>query len=774
MPSPLSKDSLEARVDAVRRSIWSRNDKVSDEAVSWMILDIYDDFAVVRQGRDLLKVPYAFDANGVAVLSEPEEVTLELVPVKASMVGDAVLVAAEGEKEGWTWEVVVIEPGRALHNDYYPAEVLAAAVELFADCKVYAFPETRLSHHKNPLDKKWDRQVAWLENPRIGEHGEIRATMHFLRTPAGTLAERTRKALVAGWERNDAHLLGLSIDARGTVIPVQTDAGAGRLIASITEVLSTDIVVNPAAGGKLTQLVASATATEEEPMDPQIKRLWDLLQARRPEALHGLDEKTVTAEQLLAAIPDDIALAPVREGEETKKEQPGAQPVQAAADGPNATDIKLTAFLVRDLVQASKLPDLAQKRLRKRFAGLVAEESEIQAAIDAERDYLAELAPARVAGLGGERQGAGIQVGAETIDRLQAAMDRAFGLVPENESLRTIAPLGFRALYAEITAGQDPDVTGILSPTAQQAMLQAAFTNATLPQVVANSMHRRLTRDYRELDYREREIINVVPAADFKQRQVQRIGYFGDLPNVDPETADYAELAAYGEEFENYAVGQKGAVVTITRKHIINDDVGAFAKVAGRLGRSARRTFAKFVWDFVVSNPAMQDANAWASVAHSNLVTTALSLANLTAIRGLLYNQTELTSAEKLGLEPYLLAVPINLEDLAIQINQTDRVPGSANNDANRWYHKFGQNNERIVVVPFFADANDYAVFANPADVDIIEVAFLNGQEEPELWVADMPTVGQMFTADKLQYKIRHEYGGVPVDFRGFVKGVVL
>ena len=76
-------------------------------------------------------------------------------------------------------------------------------------------------------------------------------------------------------------------------------------------------------------------------------------------------------------------------------------------------------------------------------------------------------------------------------------------------------------------------------------------------------------------------------------------------------------------------------------------------------------------------------------------------------------------------------------------------------------------------MLPLLTDANDWGLFADPADIDILEVAFLNGQEEPEFFLADTPTQGLMFTADKIQYKIRHEYGGVVVDFRGSYKAVV-
>lgn len=762
-------ESLEAKVDAVRRAVWSRNESL-DENEHWWVLDIHDDFVVVRRGRDMLKVPYSFDDNGIAVFGEPQEVEMELEPVSASTL--CPVRATGAEPEGWVWEVVVMEPGWTMHEPpwYVPAEVLAGAVEMFDDVKVCVFPEVGLSHHKNALKKNWDRQVGWLKGPRLGADGQILADLHFLRTPEGALADKARKALLAGWKRA-GNMLGLSIDARGKLMHGRLDGRPVKLLAAINEVLSTDIVAHPAAGGKFTQLVAD-TATDpnqEDSMDPQVKRLWTLLQARRPEALQGLDQESVTLEQLLAAVPDgELERLFHHDGEGEP-----ATPVQAGVDPNHEARVIVTRLTVRELLQASRLPDLTQRRIRERFANQVADEAQIQAAIDAERQYLAELAPARVVGLGGERDGAGVRVGAGKVDKLQAGLDRAFGLEPENTELRSIRPIGLRKLYDEITLGHDPDVTGVISAEGQQQMLQADFTSATLPRVMLNTMNRRMLRDYAEVDYRERELIEVVPASDFKTREVVRAGYFGDLPAVDPEAADYAEIAAYGNEYEQYAVGQKGGKVTVTRKHIINDDLGAFVKITGRLGRAARRTFAKFVYGFFTTNPLMQDGDAWFSVAHTNLLTAALSEAALTAVGLALYNQTEPDSAEKLALEPHFLLVPIQLRDTARKINKSDKVLGSANNDPNPWFQHFGENNERIITVPFFADANDWVVTANPADVDIIEVAFLNGREEPELFIADMPTVGQMFTADKVVLKIRHEYGGVPVDFRGVHKNAV-
>jgi hypothetical protein len=52
-------------------------------------------------------------------------------------------------------------------------------------------------------------------------------------------------------------------------------------------------------------------------------------------------------------------------------------------------------------------------------------------------------------------------------------------------------------------------------------------------------------------------------------------------------------------------------------------------------------------------------------------------------------------------------------------------------------------------------------------------VGFFQGRQEPELFVADNPTVGSMFTNDQILYKIRFIFGVGVLDFRGFYGGIV-
>ena len=79
----------------------------------------------------------------------------------------------------------------------------------------------------------------------------------------------------------------------------------------------------------------------------------------------------------------------------------------------------------------------------------------------------------------------------------------------------------------------------------------------------------------------------------------------------------------------------------------------------------------------------------------------------------------------------------------------------------------------KVIVVDDWTDATDWFLVADPSRIETIEISFFNGRQAPELFVQDQATVGSVFTADKISYKIRHIYGGDVIDFRGFYRQVV-
>jgi len=81
-----------------------------------------------------------------------------------------------------------------------------------------------------------------------------------------------------------------------------------------------------------------------------------------------------------------------------------------------------------------------------------------------------------------------------------------------------------------------------------------------------------------------------------------------------------------------------------------------------------------------------------------------------------------------------------------------------------------------IIPVSYWTDATDWVTLADPSRFPVLEIGFLDGKEEPELFIQDSPTVGSLFSNDKVTYKIRHIYGGgLLVDAeKGTTKAVVV
>jgi hypothetical protein len=201
---------------------------------------------------------------------------------------------------------------------------------------------------------------------------------------------------------------------------------------------------------------------------------------------------------------------------------------------------------------------------------------------------------------------------------------------------------------------------------------------------------------------------------------------------------------------------------------IKNDDVGAVQLIPRKMSRSAARTLLKFVFDFIKSNGAIYDAKALFHADHHNLGSAALSSTTLNAAVQAIAAQTEMDSGEILGLVAKYLLVPNTLAKTAYELTSK----GYGVNNAVMTYLQ--SKGIAPIEVDYWTDVNDWALCIDPLDGPTIEIGFLDGKEEPELYVADNPSAGSLFTHDKIDYKIRHIYGGSVQDYRGMYKAVVV
>lgn len=343
-----------------------------------------------------------------------------------------------------------------------------------------------------------------------------------------------------------------------------------------------------------------------------------------------------------------------------------------------------------------------------------------------------------------------------TQSRAEKMLDAFFD--PRDNSVRS-----FRECYSQITG--DRRVTGSMKNCDQGAMREA-LDSTSWSNALGDAVNRRMLAEYKVGSQYTvwRKLARIVGnVRDFRTQSRTRYGGYGDLPAV-IEGDPYPALPSPADESASYAVSKRGGTETITLEMVKNDDVHAIQSIPKRLAQAAQRTLARFVLDFLAGNAAIYDGLALFDVNHNNLGTAALSAAAVDAGRAAMSKQTEPGSGDRLGLTPQFLWVPFDLEETGVNIFRR-----GANID-----RTFVQD-LKLDVIPvwYWTDTNDWCISVDPANAPTVEIAFLDGQEEPDLILQDSPTGGALFSNDQLTWKIRHCYGGAVVDYRGIYKSVV-
>jgi hypothetical protein len=704
--------------------------------------------------------------------------------------GDLSLIMRLGQAknpEGSAWDVTICEPGFTLNNSYIPDELLRQSAPLFegVDVNMYELPEGA-SHIPEPLfDLKSlliRNKVGWIDNVRYVAGKGLQGVLHFLDS-AKSLGRNLMDAMSQG-----AKVYGLSWDCliRGTKTVIE---GRSTLrIDAFKDVNSVDIVTRPAAGGKFNRAVAGMPAHHKEEALMK-ERLWKMIQEKRPALLTGKDLTTISDQDLEGLAR--MAMEP---------EKPADLTGLASKDD---LAIFRCEMALRDGLVKSDLPDLAKERIKKTFEGRVFQAADLDKAIADEKDYLAKINPQPDPGSGVPASGIHFQVGLGGYDRACMAVDRLFGISKDQAiALAGMERLDHKPVFADIRNVQDysdfdkvpaftslremysyftgdHEVGGRFNRKNLPAELRSSMdiNSGTFSYVLGNTLGRRLVTLYGEYRFQEELLISVrKPVKDFRQQEAVLVGGFSDLSTVDPEAMDYQEIGGVTDEESTYSLGQRGNILTITRKTIINDDISIIQRLVNGLSRAARRTHAKYVWNFFMDNGTCSDATAWFTNGHGNLGSTALGFAVALAAYIALGKMTEKDSGERLGL----LADPSVKPNLVGPIDLVATLEGIANdefyftaNDLTTKIRNALAGKVNAVINPLLTDATDWGLILPPTVADIVEMGYLNGREEPELFLADSPQAEQVFIADKTRYKIRHEYAGAVIDYRTGYKAVV-
>lgn len=283
--------------------------------------------------------------------------------------------------------------------------------------------------------------------------------------------------------------------------------------------------------------------------------------------------------------------------------------------------------------------------------------------------------------------------------------------------------------------------------------------------IFQDAANKRLLRAFEEAGSTWRPWCSIVPAADFKEIHGVSLSEAPDLDLVN-ERGEYQE-ASFKDKQESYHVGKYGKLVSLTLEMIVNDDLRAFQKLPKALGAAAARKESDIIYGLLTSNPYMKETGKRLfDTAHKNIASGAdlggVDSDNLSAARKAIRLQKGPNGAV-LNLTPKFVLIPAAYETAADIILRSISLPesGMSSGVANPWTGKL------IPISDARLDANSdkaWYMAADPNQVDTVEVAFLDGNEQPTL------TEHEEYKTDAIVWKVKHVFGAGIMDFRGLYK----
>ncbi|MBI4250998.1 MAG: hypothetical protein HY618_00930 [Candidatus Tectomicrobia bacterium] len=696
-------------------------------------------------------------------------------------------------------EVLIARPGYSRDGGrFLPEGVLAAAAPRFEEAQCFA------NHaEQGPPDVRC--LTGWHRNARMGEHEGERALLSTLlvSSAAKWLQDLAADALAAGIKEP----FGFSYDMMARAhLEEQEGRGLVQVVDEITKVNSVDVVFRGRHGGMPLALAADDSPDKEIAM---LEKLLAWLKENAPNRHEALG-KEFTLERVLQAC-EESGFDPGKMQAQAEDEPPesgagipgpaagSAEPPARKAGGDSAATLKAAAKSGADdpgverrlaaiergqvldsRLKACALPDPVKDKLRAQYdPKRLWEEKDLAEAIQLEAKTLEKLTASGAL----RGYGARAEVTQDEADRVQGMMD---GMVDPKAKISSGArPFRFLSEAWPAYSREPFEPRRVLAACREYGRrastdfgaiqrLRASLTLAGWGQAFGDSITRALMRDYREDIFNEwtKVVSSKVPLKDFRTKRAVRLGGYGNLATV-AEQATYPALTTPTDEEATYAPAKRGGIEDLTLETIQNDDIGAIQAIPKRLSRAAKATLNSFVFVTNISaNPTLYDGTALFAAGHGgNTAASALTYANLVTGIEAMMQQTFYNEPREVGAQarPRFLLHPSELSEEAFDLlANTVKVVTGQDATMKNWPNALGIE---AILVPEYTDANDWFLVADPRLMDTIEIGFLDGQEEPELFVEDNESAGSPFNADKLRYKIRHIYGGAVLDFRGFYRG---
>jgi ribosomal protein S25 len=480
---------------------------------------------------------------------------------------------------------------------------------------------------------------------------------------------------------------------------------------------------------------------------------------RADEPLHPCVVHRADAPSKEKAAMDDA----VTDNTETQTRQAAPEPQDRASSAP-VIDAETIAARARDTERerVGTIYDLAGRlRLERSFADdlvkrgvtLDAARSEIldKVATDAEKT---RVSPQVSIPLGGRD---------ERVTRRDAVSNALLHrysptLFPLSEPAREYRGMTLVEHAREFLSSSGVNVRGM---SRDEIATRALHSTSDFPEVLAAVTGKTLRQAYDAYPRTYVPFCRQVLATDFKAMHRVQLGEAPQLVKVN-EGGEF-KRGTLAEGRESYRVETYGRVVAVTRQVLINDDLDAFTRIPAMYGTAIATLESDVVWGIILANAAMSDSIALFHQNHGNLANpaTALSVSAIGAARAAMARQTGLDRKTILNVRPAYLIVPASLELAAEQLVAQNLVPAQTGNVVPSSIRTLTPISEPRLDA---ASLTAWYLAANPAQIDTIEYAYLEGQQGAYIETRNG------FDVDGVEIKCRLDFGAKAIDWRGLYR----
>ncbi|MFH1602429.1 MAG: hypothetical protein ABIH03_00795 [Pseudomonadota bacterium] len=713
--------------------------------------------------------------------------------------------------EGWEWEITIIGPDspadvvmhegkryiKSGNGRLYSCDAIRDSVPMWTGVRAF-------DNHLTDDEFKERQGMRSVATEWIGTVTEAAwdAVNNRLVGKLRIVEESLAKKLKAAWAGGVLSSIGLSVDTFPKIRESVFEGKRTPLVEGFVHINSLDVVAEPAAGGRFTRLIASRQATNQTEvkdmeLTPEMKELirQEVMAALANQQTPEQDEQAITPEEAVAEVEQAAQVAAAQVADAAPADASPAEVAQDAADAiataaqDAASQIEEPVMeavrkleckiMLRDKMDAAKLPDPLRNVVSKAFGGKVFKEAELDGFIKSVKEAQASLDPSgRVQGSGAQRSA--VRVGMSPAEKFEMEFAR---LVMGESRFRAMEshqdPIVKERMTESwkswISDGRPRYGTRKVSQllydflgdpfTGDKARFTEGITTANMTTIVKNTVNLMVAADYSVKEEWWDPIVTIEEVDTIDDTTLARLYGYSNLSIVE-EGQVYTELAAADEE-ETATFVKKGNYVAVTWETLYRDKLNYIRSIPTRLSNAWYNTLSALVSGVFTVNtatgPQLVDTGALFNASavsgaggHANLVTAAtgaLGFSSWGAAEIAMMKQTDqpLGAGRRLTTNiPKFALVPVDLKTTAQQIFNSENLPGSANNDINPFYQQ-----AQVITVPDWTDTNNWAAVANKVEFPAIYLIFLRGNRVPQIFEASDDASGAMFTNDEMRFKVR-------------------